>query len=1107
MKTNTPYIVRVSGPLVVAKNCLGAKMYDVVRVGNLGLIGEIIELRGELAFIQVYEDTSGIGPKEKVVLTGFPLSVELGPGLLGKIFDGIQRPLDEIYKKEGDFIKRGVDIPALDRKKKWFFKPLKKAKDKVVGGDIIGEVEETGLIKHKIMIPPSVKEAEIVEIKEGEFFIEDVVCKLKDKDKEIIEVKLYQVWSIRVPRPFKERLMPSQILSTGQRVLDTFFPVAKGGTACVPGPFGSGKCVTADTPVLLGDGRVVTIKDIYKEVVKKGKLLLKNPYEEVYDIKELKNPSTISFHKERFKLGEPVAFYKGKTDITVFIRTKTGKSVEVTPVHKLLVLKDGQLKEVPAGEINEGDYLALPRKVKLGLKDVSLNVVDILLRRDLFSKDLHANQIIKACIKDLIKKGILPKEYKKYLRRERIIPLSIFKEIKEKSKIFVTTPKQICSYHGKKIIVPEKVTPYLGEFLGYIIGDGNLKSSSFSIRFYSSSPRIIDRFCYLSQKLFAITPYIYKHPKGNLHIAQIDCKALFEFLVALGLPYIQKAKRAKVPECIMRSSDNTVGAFLGAYIICDGSIDRKNQRCEITSASKRLLEELSFLFLRLGILTSFIKQRKDKTYRLIINSLHDFKKNPFLFRLLKEEKDLNHLRQKTNYFLEAIPLPSELRHILSQKGIINFLFKKGINCSSYLYKDKNRKISIPLLKRIIKILNGHVNIPSSLKKFIEISEEIFFDPVVEKIEKVDCKDVYDIEVPLGHNFVGGHGPLILHNTVVLHQIARWVDAQVIIYIAAGERGNEVADLLLSLPKLTDPYTGKSLMERTVIIANTSNMPVAAREASIYTGITIAEYFRDQGYSVALMADSTSRWAEALREISGRMEEMPGEEGYPAYLPARLAEFYERAGKVLCLGSDPRRGALSIIGAVSPPGGDLSDPVVRATLKVVKVFWGLDDRLANARHFPAVNWLLSYSLYHQILEEFKKEKIGEDFEDLRKEAMKLLEEEEELKEIARLVGEEALSSEDKLKLEVARSLREDFLHQNAFHPEDTYTSLRKQYLMLKLILSFYYRSKEALSRNKELKKIVRLPVRVDISRAKFIPEENLDKFDELQKKLEEQMKDV
>ncbi len=578
-----PYIVKVSGPLVVAENCLGAKMYDVVKVGDLGLVGEIIELKEDTAYIQVYEDTTGIAPYQPVYLTHQPLSVELGPGLLGKIFDGIQRPLDELYFRFGNFIERGVSLPSLDREKLWHFTPLKEKKEKVVAGDIIGEVKENELVVHKIMVPPGV-EGEIVDIKEGDFKVEDTVCTVKAENDTLHQIKLYQIWPVRTPRPFKRRIMPDEILSTGQRVLDTFFPIAKGGTACVPGPFGAGK------------------------------------------------------------------------------------------------------------------------------------------------------------------------------------------------------------------------------------------------------------------------------------------------------------------------------------------------------------------------------------------------------------------------------------------------------------------------------------------------------------------------------------------TVIQHQLAKWSDAQIIVYVACGERGNETADLLLSFPELKDPHTGRPLMERTVIIANTSNMPVAAREASIYTGVTIAEYFRDMGYSVALMADSTSRWAEALREISGRMEEMPGEEGYPAYLPARIAEFYERAGKVLCLGSKDRIGALSIIGAVSPPGGDLSDPVVQATLKVVKVFWGLDDKLANARHFPAVNWLLSYSLYHEILSDFKKE-IGYDYDDLRKDAMRLLEEEEELKEIARLVGEEGLSSEDKLKLEVARSIREDFLHQNAFHPEDTYTSLKKQYILLKLIMHFYYQACEALKRNKELQNILEHPIRDRIAQAKFVPEEDLYQLEKLEEEITQALKNV
>ena len=558
-------IIRVAGPLVVASECLGAKMYDMVRVGSLGLIGEIIELNNDQAYIQVYEDTTGVGPGEPVFLTERPLSVELGPGLLSSIYDGIQRPLDVIRAKQGFYVSRGIEIPALNREKRWKFEPTKKKGDRVLVGDIIGYVQETPLIQHRIMIPEKCS-GEIIEIKEGEFLVSDSVCHIKTESGEEKELNLFQVWPIRRQRPVKERLMPVEPLITGQRILDTLFPLAKGGTACVPGPFGSGK------------------------------------------------------------------------------------------------------------------------------------------------------------------------------------------------------------------------------------------------------------------------------------------------------------------------------------------------------------------------------------------------------------------------------------------------------------------------------------------------------------------------------------------TVVQHQLAKWSDAQIIVYVACGERGNEVADLLLSFPELKDPTTGRPLLERTIIIANTSNMPVAAREASIYTGMTIAEYFRDMGYSVALMADSSSRWAEALREIGGRMEEMPGDEGYPAYLASRLAEFYERAGKVSCLGSEDRGGALSVIGAVSPPGGDLSDPVVQATLKVVKVFWALDDRLANMRHFPAINWLQSYSLYQESLKKYFSEKVAEDFVELSQEAMRLLELEDELQEIARLIGVESLSSKERLVLETARSIREDFLHQNAFHPQDTYTSLRKQYLMLRTILSFHHQANQALDEGIEFNRIVSLEIRESIAKMKYLPEE-------------------
>ncbi|MEN3187151.1 MAG: V-type ATP synthase subunit A, partial [Atribacterota bacterium] len=348
------------------------------------------------------------------------------------------------------------------------------------------------------------------------------------------------------------------------------------------------------------------------------------------------------------------------------------------------------------------------------------------------------------------------------------------------------------------------------------------------------------------------------------------------------------------------------------------------------------------------------------------------------------------------------------------------------------------------------------------------------------------------------------GPFGSGKTVVQHQLAKWSDADIIVFIGCGERGNEMTDVLMEFPELIDPYTGEPLMQRTVLIANTSNMPVAAREASVYTGITIAEYFRDMGYKVALMADSTSRWAEAMREISGRLEEMPGDEGFPAYLGSRIASFYERAGKVRCLGQDGRVGSLSVIGAVSPPGGDLSEPVTQNTLRVVQVFWGLEDKLAYKRHFPAINWLVSYSLYIPHLEEFWKENVAPDFAENRVLAMKILQQEAELEEVVRLVGVESLSSKDRFVLEVARSVREDFLQQNAFHELDTFTSLRKQYLILKVILAYFRAGMEALEKGLSLKDVLHIPARERIARAKYLSEEDLAKIEQIAEDLQEQL---
>ncbi len=565
---NQGRVVKVSGPLVVAEGMTDADMFDVVRVGEQGLIGEIIEMRGDAASIQVYEETAGLGPGAKVVSTGVPLSVELGPGMIETIYDGIQRPLEEILARTGTNIQRGIDVKPLSREKKWTFVPTVKEGAKVVAGDIIGTVQETVIVQLKIMVPHGI-EGTVKEIKSGDFTVEDVVCLVERDDGSTAEITMMQKWPVRRGRPYKEKIVPVMPLLTGQRVIDTMFPIAKGGVAAVPGPFGSGK------------------------------------------------------------------------------------------------------------------------------------------------------------------------------------------------------------------------------------------------------------------------------------------------------------------------------------------------------------------------------------------------------------------------------------------------------------------------------------------------------------------------------------------TVVQHQLAKWADADIVVYIGCGERGNEMTDVLMEFPELKDPKSGEPLMKRTVLIANTSDMPVAAREASIYTGITIAEYYRDMGYSVALMADSTSRWAEALREMSGRLEEMPGEEGYPAYLSSRLAQFYERAGRVIALGSDGREGALSAIGAVSPPGGDISEPVSQATLRIVKVFWSLDAALAYSRHFPAINWLSSYSLYIDRLSKWFAENVDKDFPQLRSDTMKLLQEEAELQEIVQLVGVDALSFKDQFKLEASKSIREDYLHQNAFHEIDTYASMNKQHKLLKLIFEYYRLGTEAIDKGADFNKLVALPLRETIGRFKYIEEEKVN----------------
>jgi V/A-type H+-transporting ATPase subunit A len=768
-------ISRISGPVVIAEDLEDIKMYDVVRVGDIGLIGEVIKIEGNRSTIQVYEDTSGIKPGEKVVNENHPLSVTLGPGLLGSIYDGIQRPLDVIRDQTGDFIKRGYTASPLNMEKKWEFKALCKTGDEVTEGQILGEVQETGIINHRVMVPFGIS-GKITDLKSGKFTVNDVIGKIKTEKGEK-EIKLSQEWPVRVARKVERKLAPEVPLLTGQRVIDTFFPVAKGGTVAVPGPFGSGKCVSGETPVLMGDGSEIQIEELFSKLKDEGITQYGNNEQIVRIAKPV---SLFSMVDGKVVRSSSSIIYRGKSSAMVTVKTESGRSVSVTPIHKLFVESDGKISEKMAINIDTG---------------------------------------------------------------ERIISAGI---------------------NGSR-----------------------------------------DR---------------------------------------IDLPISR-------PESVPNTSMNKI-------------------------------------------------------------------------------------------MQETIPESSNL------------------------------------------------------------SLQVFSDTVTEISVEIGDTFVYDLSVPnFGSNFIGGNGGIVLHNTVVQHQLSKWADSDIVVYVGCGERGNEMTEILTTFPELQDPRSGRPLMERTVLIANTSNMPVAAREASIYTGITIAEYYRDMGYNVALMADSTSRWAEALREISGRLEEMPGEEGYPAYLGRRLSEFYERSGNAIVKSNDERTGSITIVGAVSPPGGDISEPVSQNTLRVTRVFWALDASLASRRHFPSINWLNSYSLYQNDLLKWYSENIAKDWGSIYKESMGILQKESELQEVVQLVGFDALPEKEKSVLDIARMIREDFLQQSAFDDIDQYCSMQKQYGMISLILEMGRQQALALDKGFTMTQLSSMPSSDKISRMKEVPE---DKFKDFQEQLRKEI---
>ena len=1086
-------IVKISGPVVEAEEMRDAKMYDVVRVGEEGLIGEVIRLAGKRVAIQVYEDTAGIKPGEKVENTGAPLSAELGPGLATSIFDGIQRPLPVIKERVGDIIKRGVFAEALDKKKKWKFVPSVKRGEKVEAGDVVGTVQETMSTLHKVLVPAGIV-GEVSGITEGSFTVEEPVYSVKAANGEA-HLPMMQRWEVRKPRLYKQKLQPDRPLITGQRVIDAFFPIARGGSACIPGPFGSGKCVTGDTPVITSGGELTTMQEMYRLHSKA------NRADSGVDEEFVRLESKIglfSFKDNRVSKSESNLLYKGKSDSVVEVRTRTGRLVKVTPIHKLFrVAENGEMLETMAKDLRPGDFIASVRKIDFDNPDQHLDVYAVPGARtpDPEVKEL-VRELILAASRSHIDTGLSRSTRSSISRRKRPVNprLTWVGQLCGSMNAAPPRPKALVgSRRGHVVMIPESMSPALAEFLGLYIAEGYIRGGR-TVVFTNSDPRLLNRFLELSASLFGVKGKK-EYQSGRTPNALLSSTILVGFLESLGAG--ASAKEKAVPTVLAKSSLRSLAAFFDAYFAGDGSFH--GGQVELSTASKRLQLQLSYLLTRFGILHSLKEKTVDGTvyHRIFVTSLNNVR---LLLRVLKDDnpkvariRDHIATAREGRVSIDVVPVsPEAIEKAYRKYGTYSSLERLGVDIHNCI--GNSERMSSATFKKFVGALviqsNGALlEMDRALTELADSLEHIYCDEVVSLSLADGPFDVYDVSLPeYGRNFVGGFGGILLHNTVAQQQLAKWSDADVVVYVGCGERGNEMTEVLTTFPELEDPRNKRPLMERTVLIANTSNMPVAAREASIYTGITIAEYYRDMGYAVALMADSTSRWAEALREISGRLEEMPGEEGYPAYLGRRLAEFYERAGSVVTLGREKREGSVSVVGAVSPPGGDTSEPVSQNTLRVTRAFWGLDASLASRRHFPSINWLTSYSLYKDVLAGWYASNVSPDFMEMQSKAMLILQQEAELQEIVQLVGPDALPERERAVLDAARMIREDFLQQSAYHEVDTFTSMKKDRLMLKVILTFHDLELKAVESGTPLSKVLALDVRGRIGRMKEIPED-------------------
>ena len=1117
MSIQVGQVVWVNGPVVRARGSQQVGMLEVVEVGDEHLVGEVIGLEQDIITIQVYEETSGLRPGAPVYGTGLPLSVELGPGLLQSIFDGIQRPLPVLELRTGAFIGRGIKATPLYRKQRWTFVPRVKEGDVVQGGAILGVVPETPLIEHRVMVPPDMAGKLTWVAPEGEYTIEEPIARLETENGERV-LTMFHRWPVRRPRPYRRRLPPTELLVTGQRVLDAFFPLAKGGAAAIPGGFGAGKCVTGDTPVLLGDGTLRSIADLFADYQDRGEKITQG----VESYTRLDDPFTLfSFENGALMCRNASVVYKGKADQVIHITTRSGRQAKVTPVHKLLVVTpELEIREVEARSLKEGDYLVAPRRIHVdgqvqtlspfGLFDEARVCDPAVLQSipHLLDKLAAAHGgTLKSLVDVLATKYHLLVEYHAMRNRP---PLSFVQRLMAATGCNLTVKWLKGERRGAATRIPSEVSPEFAEFLGLLLADGHLNPRT--VMFYNTDESLLARFERLGRQLFGLEPR--RYIANTVPATRFSSTILVKLLVHLGIPESghRKSRTCSIPTVILKSPEEVIARFLGAYFSCDGSTSSDGKELEIATASQSMAIGLSYLLLRLGILHKLSSKTiggRDY-FRIFIRGKEEIGR---FYAACKPKGNSPHTGKwdqiatylhdgKGDYTgVDVVPAaPQTLKMAYrAMNSPRSKLETRGVYVSDYLYGGERMSATV------FRQFAARCDSPQ-IRAFARSLESIFCDPITEIETIPGPHDVYDVTVPGAHNFVGGMGPLILHNTIAQHQIAKWSDADVVVYVGCGERGNEMTEVLQEFPHLTDPRSGRPLMERTILIANTSNMPVAAREASIYTGITLAEYYRDMGYHVALMADSTSRWAEALREISGRLEEMPAEEGYPAYLAARLAEFYERAGRVITLNGTP--GSVSVIGAVSPPGGDFSEPVTQHTSRFIRCFWALDKALASARHFPAINWLESYSEYTDEVSDWWREQGYEDWYALREQALEILQREDRLQQVVKLVGPDALPDDQRLILETARLLREGFLQQNALDEVDSYASIEKQIRMLRVILHFHERAERIIAKGCPVIVIHDLPIVNILVRMKnTVPNEQVERIDEIWQRLDEQMDQV